>query len=560
MKIDRPIDNSKEESKSSSEKVVQSFETSNFFIKSKEIANDYIESVVFLDDRAYNVEPGEQSDVHNLNATKISSLFAKEKKICAFYDPDSASDIEDFKEISQKADIVILDWFIDLEEEDSGSDDDDATDDDIRGKYTKEVISSIINKTDNNSLKLILVYTGETNLNEIVEEIAVLDKTSILNEEHCEILIDNIKILVRAKSNNEDKPDERFKHILNLKDKVLNYSDLPNFILEEYTKMTAGLLSNFALLSLTTLRKNSNKILGLFDKTLDPAYISHQSLISNKEDANELIVELIKDAFGSLLKYGNVNKFLDDTFLEDWIHANIVEKEKPVLKPDGQELGKTYVRDKKFVQSILKLSKLTNADMKKEYEALMGLTKTGDFWINNHISFFSDLPLEELLEINKKFAILTHHKSLYIPVTHVPSLSLGTVCKSSRGYYVCIQQRCDSVRINQEEERRFLFIPLKEVEGSKGFDFITPQGLKLKVENKSFNLRTIKFNGDEDGLVRAQLIKNEFYFIQKYKGEDDEKFQWVFDLKDMHAQGIISNYSAQLSRVGLDESEWLRRS
>jgi hypothetical protein len=31
------------------------------------------------------------------------------------------------------------------------------------------------------------------------------------------------------------------------------------------------------------------------------------------------------------------------------------------------------------------------------------------------------------------------------------------------------------------------------------------------------------------------------------------------DLKDLHAQRIVDEYASQLSRVGLDESEWLRR-
>jgi hypothetical protein len=39
----------------------------------------------------------------------------------------------------------------------------------------------------------------------------------------------------------------------------------------------------------------------------------------------------------------------------------------------------------------------------------------------------------------------------------------------------------------------------------------------------------------------------------------DEKFIWILDLKEAHAQRIANLYAARLSRVGLDESEWLRR-
>ena len=175
------------------------------------------------------------------------------------------------------------------------------------------------------------------------------------------------------------------------------------------------------------------------------------------------------------------------------------------------------------------------------------------------LTFFSDLSNKKLEEINKEFAILSHHKNLYSPMSYVPVLSLGTVVNSKRGYYVCVQQRCDSVRVMDGEERRFLFIPLTEIEEGKPFHLVTPDGINLKVDNKSYSLRTIKFSGDQDGLVKGIEIDGQFCFKQKYQEEEDEIFNWVFDLKDLHAQRIISNYSSQLSRVGLDESEWLRR-
>ena len=37
-----------------------------------------------------------------------------------------------------------------------------------------------------------------------------------------------------------------------------------------------------------------------------------------------------------------------------------------------------------------------------------------------------------------------------------------------------------------------------------------------------------------------------------------ETYEWVVDLKEMQAQRILNSYCAQLSRVGLNESEWLR--
>lgn len=116
--------------------------SSAFFNKSKVIANDFIQNIVFLDDKSYIKEDTDgQERVNDLDAYEISKIFAKEKKICAVYDPESLEDISDFKQIASKSDIIILDWFIDINERvDEGNTEDDAEDDDIRGKYTLDII------------------------------------------------------------------------------------------------------------------------------------------------------------------------------------------------------------------------------------------------------------------------------------------------------------------------------------------------------------------------------------------------------------------------------------
>ena len=216
----------------------------SFFSKSREIANDYIQSVVFLDDRTYNKNTNYQTDVHDLDPDYLSSVFAKEQKVCAFYNPRNEKDINCFKEISKKADIIILDWYIDFISDSNSEDENEEEDEpdiDVRGKYTKDVISSILDIGKESSLKLVLIYTGETDLEDIVKQIAELNDGLQEIEGNCELLLNNIKILVRAKSNADDE-ESRFKHLVDLQDKVVRYDSLPSFILDEFTKMTLGIL------------------------------------------------------------------------------------------------------------------------------------------------------------------------------------------------------------------------------------------------------------------------------------------------------------------------------
>lgn len=48
----------------------------------------------------------------------------------------------------------------------------------------------------------------------------------------------------------------------------------------------------------------------------------------------------------------------------------------------------------------------------------------------------------------------------------------------------------------------FFFISLKQVDDG-GFNFLTPDGIKLKIDRSTYSLRTIKFNGS-DGVALAK--------------------------------------------------------
>lgn len=529
-----------------------------FFNKSKQIANDYIQSIVFLDDRAYiKDEKSDQSPIHDLSAEKISTLFAKNKKICALYDPENESDIDDFKEISLKSDVIVLDWFIDLtiDLKEGENPEDDADDDDLRGKYTKEVISYILENNSEEALKLIIIYTGETNLLEITEEVAELSNDFNLEADNCSVALKNIKVLVRAKSNSEDAEDKRFKHLVHLQNKVLTYEQLPDFILNEYTNLTTGLLSNFALLSLTTIRQNSSKILGLFNKKLDAAYLGHKSVLPYQNDSEILLIELFGNSIIDLLKYKNVDKEMQTNLIDDFIESIT-----------DLNLGK-FERNSELLLSLLK-SDITN-ETQRFIDLLpsdVGLSKSEkkSFILNSTKLFALENNDQLINSIDKEFARITHQKNTFLPNETNPVLGLGSVLKSTLNenkYYICIQQRCDSIRIAQGGDRKFLFIPLLKIEDGK-FNFLTSEGYKLKLDNSSFSLKTIKFGCDNtEGLIKATKEEegDNYIFKQIYEGDDVEQFEWVLDLKDLHSQRIVDSYSSKLSRVGLDESEWLRR-
>mgnify|MGYP000176391464 CR=1 FL=1 len=115
-----------------------------FIEQSKEIANNFIQNIVFIDDKAY------KNDMTNnaFSALDVSNVFAQSGKICAVYAPKSISDVNSYNTILNKADVVILDWYLDIEKEENQVEDPDADadNDDPRGEFTLKLISQGITR------------------------------------------------------------------------------------------------------------------------------------------------------------------------------------------------------------------------------------------------------------------------------------------------------------------------------------------------------------------------------------------------------------------------------
>ena len=502
-----------------------------FIKQSKEIANNFIQNIVFIDDKAY------KNDITNnaFSALDVSNVFAQSGKICAIYAPKSISDVNSYNTILNKADVVILDWYLDIKKEENQVEDLDADvdNDEPRGEFTLELISDLLSQ--NEKLKLIIVYTGETNLFDITDSIYQKIGQTDSCKEDCVIRSLNSRILVRAKSQNSET---QFKYNKELKDKIVSYESLPTLIVEEFADMTNGLLSNFALSSISAIRNNTSRMLSVFSPQLDPAYLGHKILLENTSEAKGLLIKIFGEAISELLETTNIDT---KDWIDNWIENRIKDKSiniNGVSIDKSRELLKTMLSSE---QSRLK-DKYKEASKK---DMSIGEEKK----LESHTI---ELFAYDGIDVNKsnvEFAILTH-KNIFHPAIEAPILTLGTVIKSVDRYYVCIQQRCDSVRI--KEERRFLFLPLEE----RGeYPLIVNNGSKLFTNKSSFAIKTMKFKPKEGAtIIQASKKEDKYVFYSSY----GETYEWVVDLKEMQAQRIVNNYCAQLSRVGLNESEWLR--
>lgn len=538
---------------------------SDFFQYSKEIANDFLQNIVFIDDEAYS----EEKTDHFFNAADITKEFAKSQKICSVYNPKKESEIPDLVNILLKADIVVLDWQMDIKGEKSvGNEEEDEEHDDPRGTHTMKIINDVLfdNRLGNRkNLQLIVVYTGETNLREITSSIYDQLKNQENTElKEFEVLNDSFKIVVNGKTSIPAK------HTAEIKARIKDYHELPEYILDEFTKMTSGLVPNVALSAITSIRKNNAKIMHLYNKQLDPAFLAQRALLSVPDDAGELLTDSIINSFEAIIDYDHIEHHCSFDQVKKWIESHEfseknIDLNKKKLKISNKELTKWQQKGfskaikeiwkKQFSQVVLPFEKVDNKGKYSLHKDVLNYFLPDNFEGDSH---------------NEKFSMLTHHKSNFTNPSYVPKLSLGTIVQGRKTgtYWICIQQKCDCVRIGRDEQRRFLFLPL--IADEKKFNILVEDGdtyIKLRIEFDTHKLRTVKFKSNKDGSVCARKFGNKYLFRPlyskghpSYNAEIDENILWIMDLQESHAQRVANHYASSLSRVGLDESEWLRRS
>lgn len=121
------------------------------------------------------------------------------------------------------------------------------------------------------------------------------------------------------------------------------------------------------------------------------------------------------------------------------------------------------------------------------------------------------------------------------------------------------------------KKRKFPFLKLKRFDSSinKKFDLIVRDNsfIELVISYRPYDSELVEFKPSAARVVIPKKVKDDFVFEnvpqEKLEGVTKirvpRKFKWLGDLKFAQAQRVANKYAEALSRVGLDESEWLRR-
>lgn len=508
----------------------------------RNIVDRFLQNILFVDDNAYPTE--DKQKVNAFDASKISSVFAQKGKLCTVFAPSTEEDLKNCSSLCAKSDVVVLDWYLDLENKQQIEDaEKDADSEEPRGIYTTRLINNIIEDAENKKLKLIIIYTGETDLigitGDLYKGITLKDK---FEQGDCCVFSSNVSVLIRAKFKDEDQ----FKHNPELKAKIVKYENLPDFITEGFSNFVGGLLPDFALSAIAAIRNNTSNILGVFSKDIDPAFLGHYVSIPDCNDAISMLPKIFGTAVANLIETSDVDF---DSWIEAWIDENIKDSNTII---NGKNIDINAEKLKCLLKSSADFEEKFNTSFDIQAKKEKVNRYTADLYKIETTKLFCS---EKANTSNYKWAKLVQHSNLFSsPKIH--RLTTGTIIKYKEEdkFLICIQQSCDSVRISPDEERTFLFLPL--VQGINGEAIVVGEQDHLIVDNKSYSIKLHRFSPNENNAnITAELKENGEYV---FEDTDGKQFVWVAELKELFAQHIVSAYASQLSRVGIDNSEWIR--
>ena len=310
---------------------------------------------------------------------------------------------------------------------------------------------------------------------------------------------------------------------------------LPGALVRDFASMTSGLLPGIALTSLAAVREGAHKVLDQFSADLDPAFLAHRACLTDPHDAERQIVNHVAEEFRGLMD-------------------NAVAQESPAgaaavahwLRCDGDG-GTKFVFDKKLdLEDTIALANEGLKASKVSESAFEGLT-----------AGFAGNAGEGL---DERLAWIMSFRTVY--GAPPPRLWLGTVVTDSSGeretHLICIRPRCDCVRLKAETS--FYFLPLVPPKGKSEQIVIRANGRfrrqGIDLDQTGWVCRRFKPSTDSDAIIAERRESGAALEFQDVCGN---RYTWRGELKAEYAQRIAQALAAQLSRVAIDESEWLRR-
>ena len=560
---------------------------SDFFNRSLNVAQRFLQTAVVIDDRAFvqeeiaepiphplpspprpstvstedmgsRAEPqGEVEKVkptaipdpnpHSLDAETIIESFAKVGIVCSVLKRvpyQNPAEVGTAQELFEPADILIIDW---QTRRSDGSDSHAETLDFLGTAVTDST------RATPQQLRLVIVYTGAIDLIDVATQVGAKIENAICTapkkDGEFAFELGPIRVVVIGKPSNKRTQECQTQQ-------VDNDTDLARRAVSEFAIMTAGLVSNVALDAMAEIRRATHRILTRFSSHLDAPFLTHRALLSPPSAGNSQLVPLIVSELEAVLDDKLNSDLLSDDAVRDW------------LKIQGNPLA--------FVGNAPHLTTEAYARQAVDDICIKGVHEHESFAVPNEPTWVKQLAedkqVDKLIQLtnliaagnvgqaNEKFEALMSLRARYCGGP--PMLSLGTILKSSDDegdkFWLCMQPACDCYIRSDGPKRHFPLLLTRVVE--QRFNLLAEDDgafLRLRWDAKPYKVRMELFEANSPArAVVSQAEGAKFYFDSASTGT---RFWWVGELKFPQAQRVAQSLSSEAGRVGLTESEWLRR-
>ncbi len=512
--------------------------TNTFAEHCRELAQRFVQTAIVVDDEAFAapddaavdnvVAPGRQrsnatdagdaaarSGRHGLDTRAIIEGFAALGVICSAIGPTDPA-----MSAIRQADIVVLDWRLKAGDP----------------EFALNLLARILTEEpDRNALRLLTVYTGEAELDRIQDAVvAKLEKAGLEPDvsEAGTVTYGHGRVVLYAKPSVNLPPAFRGRDV--------DESTLPQRLVDDFCEVTAGLLPGIALVSLTAVRECAHAVLDRFRAELDPAYLAHRACLPDPDDAERQLVNHVAEELRGLMDYAVAHQQpAGRQPITQWITERAGEP------PNDFQFGDRSLSPEQTVALAtdgLKRSSLPEG----RFRSLSSGFNRGD-----------------VHQLDERLAwIFTSRTVFNAPL---PRLWLGTVVKRKAGdagshdsLLICLRPRCDSVRLKGGTS--FAFLPLGEPKRDQ-MQLIVRLGNSherrgITVDASGWQIHGFKPDDGDTVTARREGSAGAFVFTDI----DGHKYEWLGELKSEFAHRVAQTFAETLSRVAVDDSEWLRRS
>ncbi len=510
-----------------------------------------------------------QTETSEVDAKQLVDAFAQLQLVCAVVKParDEEALFDRLLAVARRSDLLILDWNLDRDS----------------GLTTRDLIKRVLDKDQRSGgrLRLICVYTGRLDLqivqDQLAEDLEQFGVKKDLRDGGFGLGSDACRIVILAKPNIR-MPDHNQMS-------VVPVHVLPERLLDEFTELTIGLMPGLALECLAAVRDNAHHLLRRFHAGLDVPFLSQRALA---EDPETFAVTLAASEMQAVLEETEAHLVLSSDYVQAWAHDHFAGGVVPQLRrkrsmeevdpdwvkellstprvaakapyaPNGSRLGPVILEDVKSLADLFVGSSQDPMALEHEFARLSSLSRS-----TSHQFVGAKPPILHLGTIVK---VLSLPDDRELPARTPKWLAQKMQQKrdglpTPGSFWLSLQPDCDSMRL--DDARSFPMAPLIKVEESEAragskFDLVAldpdeGKPLYFRTSTRPYQLRMISFAPSES-VIRAT---NDSPGPLLTDG-DGVTWLWIAQLRFAHALRLANSLGGAMARVGLDESEWLRR-